>query len=69
MEVRYSVYGRHQARITGSSCSKDPNSQMAFRKGILKAVGREEAAEYVISLFIILGLAGIKVKFQISSAF
>ena len=28
----------HQARRTGSSCSKDPKSLMAFREGVLKAV-------------------------------
>ena len=42
--VKYSIYCRHQARRTGSSCSKDPNSLMAFREGFLKATFGVRAA-------------------------
>ena len=37
-EGKYSVYYRCQARRMGSSCSKDPNSPVAFREGVLKVV-------------------------------
>ena len=41
----YSMYCRRQARRMGSSCSKDPDSLIAFRKGFLKAtVGMRIAA-------------------------
>ena len=36
-EGKYSIYCRHQAKSIGSSCSKVPNSPMAFREGLLKA--------------------------------
>ena len=37
-EGKYIIYCRHQARRTGSSSSKDLNSLMAFREGVLKVV-------------------------------
>ena len=40
-----------QARRTGSSCSKDPDSLMAFRQGFLKTVLGERVEGYINSLW------------------
>ena len=45
---------RGESRTNSESQVREAQLQMAFRKGILKAVVREEAAECVISLCIIL---------------
>ena len=46
----------HQARTTGSSCSEDPNSQMAFREGFLKTLWGRGVTGCPISLYAILWL-------------
>ena len=45
----------HQARRTGSSCSKDPDSLMAFREGFLKATFEVRFAGCVIFSWLVGG--------------
>ena len=57
----------YQARRMGSSCSNDPNSPMAFREGVLKAVWVRELQ--VVWWACVLGLVGIMMTFQGSPTF
>ena len=53
----------------GSSCSEDLNSPLAFREGVLKAAWGKGGSGCVISLYTLLGLVGVQVRSQASSAF
>ena len=46
----------HQISRMGSSCSKDPNSPMAFRDEDFKGSVRESVTGYVVSLCAVLRL-------------
>ena len=52
-----------QARRTGNSCSKDPNSPMAFRQGFLKTVIGERVVGCVTSSWTLFWLVGNSVMF------
>ena len=66
-EGRYSIYCMAPCKKNGQFILKRPNPAHSFQGRSFKGSLREGAAEHVISSCIILRLAGIKVKFKVSS--